>query len=349
METKININNSTHFSWLSRWPQWTGYAAALWSLIYGLLGAYWLLRGNGFPYGKNDPRAEMLGSFLSNFNVNVGGPVIAIAGLVGTVVALAMVMTWGSRFPRTILLSFSWIMSVTLIFVVPDSRIVQNFAYLFLLHFDLLDWKVFNQVFCIVGGFIWGATAIAYFRLTQDACGNCGRNDANEVSLVKGAEWGKCFTYIAVVMAVPYGIVRWAWALGIPLGTTNLSMVGNEDIVLVETILGGLCIGGGILTLGLIQRWGVIFPRWCLFLAGKPIPIWFVVVPATLMSAIITITGIKLSPQIIYMIVNGSITHENWGQFVPFLFWLPWGISLGIAILAYYLKRRGRCKHCGKL
>ncbi|MGE7187024.1 hypothetical protein ACQKKK_24565 [Peribacillus sp. NPDC006672] len=349
METKININNSTHFSWLSRWPQWTGYVAALWSLIYGLLGLYWLLGGNGFPYGKNDPRAEMMGSFLSNFNVNVGGPVIAIAGLVGTVVALAMVMTWRSRFPRTILLSFAWIMSVTLIFVVPDSRIVQNFAYLFLLHFDLLDWKVFNQVFCIVGGFIWGATAIAYFRFTQDACGNCGRNDANEVSLVKGAEWGKWFTYIAVVMALPYGIVRWAWALGIPLGTTNLSVVGNEDIVLVETILGGLCIGGGILTLVLIQRWGVIFPRWCLFLAGKQIPIWFVVVPATLMSAIITITGIKLSPQIIYMIVNGSITRENWGQFVPFLFWLPWGISLGIAILAYYLKRRGRCKHCGKL
>ncbi|MBS4189679.1 hypothetical protein KHA94_05570 [Bacillus sp. FJAT-49705] len=290
-----------------------------------------------------------MGSFLSNFNVNVGGPVIAIAGLVGTVVALAMVMTWGSRFPRTILLSFAWIMSVTLIFVVPDSRIVQNFAYLFLLHFDLLDWKVFNQVFCIVGGSIWGATAIAYFRLTKDACGNCGRNDANEVSLVKGAQWGKWFTYMAVIMALPYGIVRWAWALGIPLGTTNLSMVGNEDIVLVDTILGGLCIGGGILTLGLIQRWGVIFPRWCLFLAGKQIPIWFVVVPAILMSAIITITGIKLSPQFIYMIVNGSINHENWGEFVPFLFWLPWGISLGIATLAYYLRRRGRCKHCGKL
>ncbi|MEJ9233415.1 hypothetical protein LAV79_29475 [Peribacillus butanolivorans] len=63
MEPKININNSTHFSWLSRWPQWTGYAAALWSLIYGLLGLYWLLGGNGFPYGKNDPRAEMMGSF----------------------------------------------------------------------------------------------------------------------------------------------------------------------------------------------------------------------------------------------------------------------------------------------
>jgi hypothetical protein len=349
MEPKININRSTHFSWLSRWPQWTGYAAALWSGLYGLLGLYWFLGGNGFPFGKNDSRAEMMGSFLSNLNVDVGGPVIAIAGLTGTVVAIAMKETWGSRFPRSIILFFAWIMSVTLIFIIPDSRIAQNFAYLFLLHFDLLDWRVINQVFCIVGGFIWGASALAYFRHTQNTCGNCGRKDATEGPSGATAKWGKWFTYSAVIMALPYGIVRWAWALGIPLGTHDSSMIGNVDNAIAEAILGGLCIGGGILTLGLIQKWGVIFPRWCFFLAGKQMPIWLVMVPAMLMSAIITITGLKLSPQIILMIVNGSITSENWGEFVPFLFWLPWGVSLGIATLAYYLKRRGRCKHCGKL
>lgn len=350
MEPKININHSTHVSWFSRWPQWTGYAAALWSLIYGLLGLYWLLGGNGFPFGKNDSRSEMMGSFLSNFNVDVGGPVIAIAGLAGAVAATAMIKSWGSRFPRAIILSFAWIMSVTLLFIVPDSRIAQNFAYLFMLHFDLLDWRVINQVFCIIGGFLWGASALAYFRHTQNACGHCGRKDAAERSSTKAAaKWGKWFTYSAVLMALPYGIVRWAWALGIPMGTNDASMVGNEDNLLAEAILGGLCIGGGILTLGLIQKWGVIFPRWCFFLAGKQIPIWFVLVPATLMSAIITLTGLKLSPQIILMMVDGSITNENWGQFVPFLSWLPWGISLGIASLAYYVKRRGRCKHCGQL
>lgn len=150
-------------------------------------------------------------------------------------------------------------------------------------------------------------------------------------------------------MAFPYGIVRWAWALSIPFGTNNVAIVGNENIVITEAILGSLCIGGGILTLGLIQRWGEIFPRWCLFLAGKQIPIWIVVAPATLISAIITITGLKICLLIIYMMVNGTITIGNWGKFVPFLSWLPWGISLGAAILAYYLRRRGRCKHCSKL
>jgi hypothetical protein len=292
----------------------------------------------------------MMGSFLSNLDVDVGGTVIATAGLGGTVVAFAMVSTWGRRIPSKLLLSYSWIMSVTLVLIIPDSRIVQNFAYLFLLHFDLIDWRVVNQVFCMVGGLIWGASSLAYFRLTRDACVNCGRKDVSEGSTAKSAaQWGKWFTYLAVFMALPYGIVRWAWALSIPLGINDSTIVGNKDIIITEAILGGLCIGGGILTLGLIQRWGEFFPRWCLFLAGKQIPIWIVLIPATVISAIITMTGLKLSPQIIYMMVNGTITIENWGELVPFLSWLPWGISLAIAILAYYLRRRGRCKHCGKL
>jgi hypothetical protein len=350
METKINVNHSTHDSWLSRWPHWIGYAAAIWSVLYGLLGLYWLLGGAGFPFGKNDLRGQMMGSFLSNLDAGVGGAVIAAAGLVGIVAAAAMVSTWGRRIPSKILLSFSWVMSVTLVLIVPDSRIVQNFGYLFLLHFDLIDWRVVNQVLCIFGGFIWGASSLAYFRLTRDACGNCGRKDVSEGSTAKSAaKWGKVFTCLAVIMALPYGIVRWAWALGIPLGIHDSTIVGNEDIVITEAILGGLCIGGGILTLGLTQRWGEIFPNWCLYLAGKQIPIWIVLVPATLISAVITITGLKLSPQIIFMMADGTITFENWGELVPFLSWLPWGISLGIAALAYYLRRRGRCKHCGKL
>lgn len=115
-----------------------------------------VIGGIGFPFGKSDLRGKMMGSFLSDLNVDVGGTIIATAGLVGTVVAFAMVSTWGRRIPSVILLSFAWIKSVTLILIVPDARIVQNFSYLFLLHFDLIDWRVVNQVFCIVGGFIWG-------------------------------------------------------------------------------------------------------------------------------------------------------------------------------------------------
>jgi len=115
-------------------------------------------------------------------------------------------------------------------------------------------------------------------------------------------------------MALSYGIVRWAWAVGIPLGTNDYSLIGNTDMINMEILLGSLCFVGAILTLGLIQTWGEFFPSWCFFLAGKRIPVWFVVIPSTLLSTIITIAGVKLTPQIIYMIADGSIHAGNWGD-----------------------------------
>ena len=79
-------------------------------------------------------------------------------------------------------------------------------------------------------------------------------------------------TYIAVVMALSYGIVRWAWAVGIPLGTNDYSLIGNTDMINMEILLGSLCFVGAILTLGLIQTWGEFFPSWCFFLQGKGSP-----------------------------------------------------------------------------
>jgi hypothetical protein len=45
-------------AWLTCWHQWIGYAAAAWSLIFAALGLWWALDGAGFPFGRNDPRAE---------------------------------------------------------------------------------------------------------------------------------------------------------------------------------------------------------------------------------------------------------------------------------------------------
>jgi hypothetical protein len=328
-------------SWLSRHPNWALYAAAVWSLIYGALGSFWVLGGAGFPFGENDARGHMMGSFLADIRADAGGAAIIIAGLIGTAVAMAMIRQRGNRIVRGVLLTFAWSASAALIVLIPDIRVLQNFAYAFMLHFDLLDWPVVNQILCIAGGFLWGAAALAYQRRTREACMNCGRTDAGQgKSSITAARWGKWVTYIAVVTALPYGIVRLAWAAGIPLGASDATS---------PFVLGLLPIGGAILTLGLIQRWGEIFPNWCLFLAGKRVPIWFAAIPATLASALMTLAGLKMSPHIISGFLDGSITHHNWGISGPGLFWLPWGISLGAATLAYYLRRRRSCKHCGRM
>lgn len=337
------VKSSTHAWWLSRWSAWVPYAASVWSLIYGTLGLYWALGGAGFPFGENDVRGQMMGSFLTGLQTDVGGTVIAAAGWFGAVASLAAIRPWKHRIARVVLLAYSWTAFVILVLGIPDIRVLQNFAYAFMLHFDLIDWPVLNQLLCMAGGFLWGAVALAYQRRMRDASGNSGRTDADRrTSSMAAAGWGRGATYAAIVLALPYGIVRCAWAAGIPLGTSAAGLA-EQPLAgrIVEAILGGLPIYGAILTLGLIRPWGETFPRWCLFLAGKRVPVWFAVVPATLASALMTMAGLKISPYVVTRLVEGSIHGGNWGELGPGLFWLPWGVSLGFATLAYYVRRRG--------
>ncbi|MEC0253849.1 hypothetical protein [Paenibacillus lautus] len=331
-----------------KWPRLALYSAAIWSLLYGILGLYWALGGVGFPFGENDARGQMMGSFLSDIRADTGGIAIAITGCVSAAAALFMARVQGNKWQRLILLAVAWSLCAVFVAVIPDVRVLQNFAYAFMLHFHLLDWPVLNQGLCMAGGLIWGTAALAYQRQSRNACLNCGRTmDRDGAS--HAASWGKKVTYLSVIMALPYGIIRWAWAAGIPLGT-NPELVMGQPLMdrISEIVLGGLTIGGALLTLGLIQRWGEVFPRWCMPLARKRVPIWLGAVPATLAAALMTNAGLKVFPHVISGIRNGSIHGGNWGELGPGLFWLPWGISLGAAALAYYLRRRGPCKHCGR-
>ncbi|WP_245987866.1 hypothetical protein [Cohnella lupini] len=286
---------------------------------------------------------------MANVRADTGGAAIIIAGLVGTVVAMAMKRQYKSRMIRSVLLAFAWSASAALIVLVPDIRIMQNFAYAFMLYFELFDWPVVNQLLCIAGGFLWGAVALIYQRRSREACMNCGRTEEGKgTSSITAAKWGKWVTYIAVVTALPYGLVRLIWAAGIPLGVSDPTGIETQTLTesLIVAVLGALPIGGAILTLGLIQRWGEVFPRWCLFLSGKRVPIWLAVVPATLTSAMTIFSGLKLW---VDLFQGGSVNLENWGELGPGLFWLPWGISLGAATFAYYLRRRRSCRHCGRM
>ena len=59
--------------WWQRWPVWVGYAAAAWSLLYGVLGVFWSLGGEGFPFGReNDPQAAL--SILEGVRAATGAP-----------------------------------------------------------------------------------------------------------------------------------------------------------------------------------------------------------------------------------------------------------------------------------
>jgi hypothetical protein len=273
------------------------------------------------------------------------GSGIAGLGLLGVVVAL--VMARSSRDPLARLpLVFAWTMSAVLVLVVPDMRVVQNFAYLFFAYTGLWDWPLFFMLFCMAGGALWAATAVAYGRRIRRACERCGRSESGG-NAVSAPRWGKWATYAAAALALPYPVVRIAWALGIPLGVPE-DFVDDSSLALRigEFSLGGLAVGGAILTLGLIQPWGEIFPHWFPYLGGRRVPIWFAVVPAVWATAVVSQAGLR----VVVWTVTGEepITADNWGMGAPGLFWLPWGLTLGAATIAYHHRRRGKCGYCGR-
>ena len=150
------------------------------------------------------------------------------------------------------------------------------------------------------------------------------------------------------------GVALWDCSLGMgsrdPFrGTNDSSLIGNTDMINMEILLGSLCFVGAILTLGLIPNLGRILSKMVLFSWREKDS--HLVCRYSFSVNVDNYYHSRCKADIrtiIYMIADSSIHAGNWGGFGPFLFWLPWGISLGAATFAYYIRRRGRCKRCGE-
>ena len=73
--------------------------------------------------------------------------------------------------------------------------------------------------------------------------------------------------------------------------------------------IGGLSLGFGYVVglqvmLGLVQRWGEVFPRWMIGLAGHRVPIALAVVPASLASVLLIVGGIGIWAGLPQMVAN---------------------------------------------
>lgn len=347
---------------ISYWPQWSGCAAATWSLLYSLLGIYWELGGAGFPFGaQSDPPAQVE-SILGGVRVGIGSPTIAGLGILGTLIALAMTRPKGNRITRLVLLTFAWLIAVALLIVIPDRRVLMAVAYapVFLVgapfhwppvsFLNAIPWPVLNQLLLMGGGVLWVATALSYQRRTRGSCAHCGRSAAQWrwANPVAASQWGRWAVGIAVIVPLLYATTRCAWALGIPLGISEEFLhAGQADgLWIAGACLAMVAIGGALLTLGLVQRWGEIFPRWMVGLAGKRVPPLLAIIPASFVSFIVTSAGLAYARAIITQVNTGN--ESSWTTMGPEALWPIWGLALATATLAYYYRRRNRCQHCGQ-
>ncbi|MFI6596915.1 hypothetical protein ACIBHX_11710 [Nonomuraea sp. NPDC050536] len=327
----------------------TARLAAAWAIVYGGLGIAWALGMPGFPWGRTDPDPDGALSILAGLTPDPGGWWIAATCALTAAIALALPTRTSSITPvgpvRRVATGMAWVLAAFLIVVVPDSRLMMGAAYtpmfVFVAPFldgpwgaitlaDLWPWPVLNQLLCVLGGILLAAAALRGGRQTR------GRWTTPS----SAAHWGRWAVTIAVATPVLYCATRWSWALGIPLGVSRdfLEQSAKESpgIWMAGAYLASFGALGGLLTLGLTQRWGEIFPRWIPGLRGRRVPPLLAIIPAGFVSVIITVAGLTY----VRLALSGRWSWDSWGAWFPECFWPIWGAALAAAALAYHLRRR---------
>jgi hypothetical protein len=182
-------------------------------------------------------------------------------------------------------------------------------------------------LFLLTGGLLWGALAV---RTALRA--RTGRPAPSWTRPESAARWGGVAAFVAAACALPYGLIRLTWLTPWPVGGAPEELAASPEIRLHGLLLGLAALAGAVLTIGLVSRWGEVWPRWMPVVRGRPVPVAAAVVPGTLVATLFTVAA---TPMTVMWITAGA----PWAVLVfPFPVWGP---ALGAAVLGYALRRRG--------
>jgi hypothetical protein len=274
-----------------------------------------------------------------------------------------------SRALRPLFITFGAVLAGVLLLFMADLILLETLGYvpyaivglltgakigqIYLETLAQIKWIIAYQLLCLTGGFTWLAATVSYARRSGGACLSCGRRDGPEGwnSPDKAARWGRIAVYVAMVPPVLYALTRYAWALGLPLGMSEEYLrSGQESGMWISGLfLANFGLVGAALMLGLVQRWGEMFPRWMIGLAGRRVPIALAVVPASIVSVLLMVGGIAIWSGWAQMADAAVATGQNvWIVVGPTALFPVWAVSLAVATLGYYYRRRGLCRVCGR-
>ncbi|GII04017.1 hypothetical protein Pta02_60250 [Planobispora takensis] len=135
-----------------------------------------------------------------------------------------------------------------------------------------------------------------------------------------------------------------AWYHGRAHGTEGFSdgILGIPGGAVYLGVLTLLAILGGILSLGLISDWGLVYPRWIPVLGGRRVPQWFPLTPTVLGSGLLVGYALTLPVQFPRAIAEAS-TDDPFtltGAFIGLPVFLAWMIALPVAGWSYYRRTR---------
>lgn len=349
-------------------------AAATWSLAYLGLGCAWLAGAAGNP---GDPAVDPLWqlALLGTWGPRVGAGLVTGLAAVGLLTAVAMV-----RSPARSVRILATALGLALTVAVPDYRLVGAVAHALAMPLLLIagkapegwlwwQWPIVNQALFALAGLAWLVAASEHGRratladpglteqvtdpgLTEQVTDPAGLPRPVTASGLppwaatpeSAARWSRWAVVVAVMVPLSYAVTRFAWALGYPLGISRHLFDQLGSLRFAGAMLGTLAVGGALLTLGLVQRWGEVFPRWIPFLRGRLVPVGLALVPGYLVSALLASAGLMF----IRLALTGRLTAsfgelateiEPW-MWVPEMLWPVWGAALATATYLYQVRRR---------
>ncbi len=359
--------------WGRDWQRWAPYAAAGWSLFYAALALYRVVSGRAFPY-TSETLSDMIGPLVGRLGPGAAWIVALMAGIPAAAMGIAMLRGVRGRAVRPLFTAAGSLLAAVLLLLMTGLTLLILLGYVPYVVVGLFkgseasqrylaaltEWATIHQLLCLVGGFLWLAATVCYIRRSGDACLYCGRRDGPEgwQGPNRAARWGRIAVYVAMLAPVFYAFTRYAWALGFPLGMSVEEFRRGQErgTWIAGLFLANFGLVGALLQLGLVQRWGEAFPRWMVGLAGRRVPIALAVVPASFVSVLLVAGGTAiwatLDRVVGVLVARGSHGAGLIGDVVfplgPTLLFPVWGAALAAATLAYYYRRRGPCKVCGR-
>ncbi|MGW8378878.1 hypothetical protein [Streptomyces sp. ODS28] len=157
-------------------------------------------------------------------------------------------------------------------------------------------------------------------------------------------DWARWAAAAVVWASLPSSLWRIAVVVGVPLGLGQseyeaMLLPGWGVVALPLLSLGQE--GLAFLTLGLVRRWGEVWPRWMPYVGGRTVAVRAAVIPATFGALACSVYGVLL----VWSTFHAEMDITSWGMALLTACYLPlvaWGPLLGAVTVHYYRRRTGR-------
>ncbi|MFC4338144.1 hypothetical protein [Salininema proteolyticum] len=188
------------------------------------------------------------------------------------------------------------------------------------------------ELFCSVGGILWIAIMWKLFSAEISVSKSRGADAVRRMlSPESAAKWGKVTAYVAAAGPMPYVLARMTWLTPWPYPKPDEAVQLNPAVISFGLMLGFAAVGGATLTIGLVRRWGEVWPSWMPVLAGRPVNPKAALIPGFAVAYLIS-AGAPAA-------IGRAISTGD----LSLVLWIPlpiWGPALGLAVFAYGLRRK---------